>query len=80
MANRMVLDFERGTITWDTDNQYGTEICPNLAEKEDDILDILGYAKYDMTRAFEVINQYLNGLLTEDQAYKALVEALGADD
>ena len=80
MANRMTLDFERSTITWDTDNQYGTEIVPNLAEKEDEILDVLGYAKFNLTKVFDVINKYLNGLLTEEQACEALEEALGEDD
>ena len=32
MADKVTLDFETGMITWDMENQKGTEHCPDLAE------------------------------------------------
>lgn len=65
MANKVTLDFENGMITWDTDTQQGTEHCPDLAEREQAILEAMGYAIWDMTPMVDAVNAFLNGQATE---------------
>lgn len=74
MADKVTLDFETGTITWDTKNQQGTEFCPDLAERKAAILAAMGYEMVDFTPTADAINAYANGELTEDEFFKRLSE------
>lgn len=58
---KVTLDFEKNMITWDTDNMKGTEYCPELAERKQDILDAMGYSETDISEEIDAINGFLNG-------------------
>lgn len=74
MADKMTLDFENNIITFDTDNQKGTEYCEGLGEMKAAVLELLGFETYDMTPAISAINQFLNGEMTEEELRKTMDE------
>ena len=74
MANKVTLDFETGMITWDTKYQQGTEFCPDLAAREDAILAAMGYSQIDLPPTVSAVNDYANGLITEEEFLKRLAD------
>ena len=60
MSDKITLDFENNTITFDTENQKGTEYYENLYKLKDDILKILGYERIDMSSTIDFINYIIN--------------------
>ena len=74
MANKIILDFETGIISWDTDSQKGTEFCPDLAERKPVILAAMGYETVDFTPAVDIINTFVNGKITEEEFKKRIEE------
>lgn len=42
MVDKMTLDFKENTIIWDAIQQQGTEICPDLNIRKDQILEAAG--------------------------------------
>ena len=74
MADRVTLDFETCMITWDMDNQKGTEYCPDLAERRDKILAAMGYETMDFSPAVDAINALMNGKITAEEFNKRLDE------
>lgn len=74
MADKVTLDFENNTITWDTDSQKGTEFCPDLADRKKAIMDVLGYEPVDFSPAVEAVNDFISGNLSEDEFRKKMDE------
>lgn len=67
MADRLILDFEKNEITWDTDAQTGTEICPDLAKRKMRILEAMGYGPIDLTKEVQAINAHVNGEISTEE-------------
>lgn len=67
MADRITLDFETNTITWDTDAQKGTELCVSLAKRKPQILAAMGYEPVDLQPVADVVNTYMNGEIDKDE-------------
>lgn len=61
MVDRIILDFENNTITWDTENQKGTEICPGLKERKEPILAAMGYEMADFSPIKAAFEAFMNG-------------------
>ena len=74
MADKMTLDFENNIITFETDNQQGTEYCEGLKDMKAAVLELLGYETVDITPAINAINQFLNGEMSEAELRKKMDE------
>lgn len=72
MAYRIILDFENDMIEFDTPAQQGTEYHKGLSEKKDEILKVLGYEQVDMRNAVQIVNDYVNGEITEEEFLKKM--------
>lgn len=74
MANKITLDFENEMIIWDMDSQYGSELCPGLAEKESAILALLGYEMIDFSSEVNLLNALFNGNINEAEFLEKMKE------
>lgn len=74
MADKITLDFENNTITWETDAQNGIEYCPDLAEKKPKILAAMGYGPVDLTPAIKIFEALANGQISEEEADQLLAD------
>lgn len=74
MADKMTLDFENNIITFDTDNQKGTEYYEDLKDMKAAVLELLGFETIDMTPTINAINQFLNGEISEEELRKEIDE------
>jgi hypothetical protein len=70
--NKVTLDFENEMIEWNTDNQKGKEHCLGLRERKPAILAAMGYTEYDMRGVVDIINDFANGGMTEDELKRRL--------
>jgi len=69
---KVTLDFENETVEWDTDSQKGTESCPGLSERKEDILAAMRYKVFDLTSIMNTVNDLINGRISEDDFNEAL--------
>ena len=65
--DRVTLDFEENTITWESDRQTGTEHCADLRERKAEILAAMGYEQWDASAAISALNAFINGEISEQQ-------------
>lgn len=70
MADKVTIDFENEIITWDTDNQKGTESCPGISKRKNDILTAMGYESVDFSPVVNSFNAFINGQITKDELIK----------
>lgn len=75
MADRITLDFESGTIIWDTPAQKGEEFCPDLSERRAAVLEALGYEQVDFQPISDAVNAFANGQ-TSEQGFLQMLAAL----
>ena len=76
MADKLILDFENNTISIETDNQQGTEYHDNLIEKKEEIYKLLGFETVNMTPAIRVIEELINGKISEEEMHNKLEDWL----
>ena len=74
--DRLILDFEKETLTIETDFQQGTEFCSNLKEKKAEIYKLLGYGEANMRPFVDAIEDILNGRATSEEAAEKLAKWL----
>ena len=74
MADKVTLDFENNTITWDTDAQKGVEYCPELSERKVEILAAMSYKPIDLAPAIKTFEALVNGKISEEEAHQQLAD------
>ena len=67
MADKITLDFENNIITWDMENQQGTEHCPDLYQKKQAILDSMGFQTVNVSPVINALEDYLNGEISIEE-------------
>jgi len=65
--DKVTLDFENDIVEWDADNYKGTESCPGLRDRKDDILAAMGYKTWDMSNVVNAANSFINGEISADK-------------
>jgi len=65
--DKVTLDFENEIIEWGTDSQKGTESCPGLSGRKDDILAAMGYKMWDMRNVVDAVNSFINNKISADE-------------
>ena len=72
--DKVTLDFENGTIEWNTDGQKGTEVYPELKSHRKAILAVLGYDEFDVSDIVSSVNAFANGSISMDELKGRLQE------
>ena len=76
MSDKLTLDFENNQITIETDNQKSTEYADNLKEKKAEIYKLLGFETVNITPAIKVIEDLINGKISEEEMQNKLEDWL----
>ena len=67
MADKITLDFEAGTIEWDTPTQKGCHDRSDLNDRREEILKAMGYKTIDMKPFFDQLNKAVNGEISWEE-------------
>lgn len=72
--DKVTLDFEKETVTWESDTQNGTEYSPGLANRKNDILAAMGYEIWDASNVLNAVGDFIDCRIDEDSFAQILEE------
>ena len=67
MPDKVTIDFEKELVTWETNIQKGTDSCPGISTRKNQIIAAMGYASVDFTPVVNAFNDLGNGKINKDE-------------
>ena len=74
MPDKVIIDFEKEMVTWETSAQQGTETCPGIAARKSQIIAAMGYESVNITPAVTAIEDFFNGKIDKRELYRRFDE------